>query len=149
MPCVPVLKHSCIDAMNPLFFGDPSVRIDTVVRAAAHHGVSSICDSDYSGALAMISSVLVARIAQGCVGFALPTLGGQPVAECDVADVDLANPNLQRSIPACGGNVFFCWRLVPRPGCASASPQGVGITIERNGASPPIGSEPRAICTAA
>ena len=147
--CVPVLQHSCIGAQNKSFFADPSIRLNTVVRGAAYHGVSSICDNDYSSALASLSSVLVSRIGQGCVTFKLPVVAGDPVAECDVYDVDLANPAMRTAIPACTNNVFPCWRLVPRQGCATASPQGVGITVERNGLIQPIGTEVRAVCTAA
>ncbi len=46
--CQVRLQHSCQNNFDPAFFGDPAVRLNTVINAAPLHQVSSICGSDLS-----------------------------------------------------------------------------------------------------
>jgi hypothetical protein len=70
MPCAdqvntascPILQHSCVAATNSMFFGDPAVRVAAVVNAAANSQVTSLCDTDYSAAVAGLAQKIVARL---------------------------------------------------------------------------------------
>jgi hypothetical protein len=43
-PCVPVLGHACMNPLNPIFFADPAVRLNTVVTSVAQSALRSFCD---------------------------------------------------------------------------------------------------------
>jgi hypothetical protein len=62
-PCVPVIQVSCHNQQNPVFFGDPTVRLKAVVQAAGGLA-ASICDADYSAVLAQLASRIAARLNQ-------------------------------------------------------------------------------------
>jgi hypothetical protein len=159
--CVPVLQHSCMNPDKPAFFGDPSVRLNTVVRAAGHGAVSSICANDYSGALRGIADLVSAVIDSGCIPGKLPTdADGNPVADCVVEDVTrdpAGGPPLTTELPRCDhvGGATPCWRLEAQPSCtcppgggdcAGTSPDGLGITVERGGVPAPAHTTARMSC---
>jgi hypothetical protein len=70
MPCAdqvntsqcPILSHSCIAATDSRFFGDPGVRLAAVVGAAYTSQQSSMCDTDYSPAIAGLAQKIIARL---------------------------------------------------------------------------------------
>ena len=64
-PCVPILQQSCQNPDNPVFFGDPAVRLNTVIGAAHAHKISSICDGDYSVPMIDMASAIVERLKRG------------------------------------------------------------------------------------
>ena len=61
-PVCPILNHSCVDAANPMFFGDPAVRISAVVDAALTAQRTSMCQSDYSSAVDALAQSISARL---------------------------------------------------------------------------------------
>jgi hypothetical protein len=151
-PCVPVLDHSCINVNKPQFFGDPSIRINSLINAAAHHSVSSICDDDYSGALQNLGNQIASQLGLGCIGSKLPSdpqSPGQYLSNCIVTDVTQANGTSSTfNIPKCTAppSSWPCWRVETKPGCAGRSPQGLGLTIDRNGQPTPPNADIRASC---
>jgi hypothetical protein len=54
-----VLAASCVSPTHSAFHADPAVRLNALVNAAACHGVSSICDADYSQAMGDLSNRMV------------------------------------------------------------------------------------------
>lgn len=125
------LSHSCMSATDPRFFGDPAVRLASVVASARNNALMSVCDADDTQALRSLADLLFARTASAC----LP----QPVAnradgtpDC-VAEELTALPDGTTStteIPSCAenGDTPPCWRLVDHladydaQNCATASP---------------------------
>jgi hypothetical protein len=65
--CVVRVDHSCQNHAQPQFFGDPSLRLNTVVRSASSYQITSICGDnldakpDYSGALRTLTDVIHQR----------------------------------------------------------------------------------------
>ena len=146
-PCVPVLQHSCQNPKQPVFFGDPAVRLNTVINAAPIHKIASICDSDYSGALADIGNLVVSSLKPGCVPIAL----ADPInPDCAVDEATTHNDGTTEIhlIPACanGNGIYPCWSVGMRPDCGVRSPQSLGITIERNGKAAPPNTVARIEC---
>jgi hypothetical protein len=66
--CLVRLQHSCQNTVQPGFFGDPAVRLNTVVRSVMAWQISSICGGnltqtpDYSTAMTSISDLIKARL---------------------------------------------------------------------------------------
>ncbi len=61
-PQCPILNHSCVAPANPLFFGDPAVRLSAVVDAAYTSQRSSSCETDYSPAVDGLAQKIIARL---------------------------------------------------------------------------------------
>ncbi len=158
-PCVPVLQHSCQNTAQPVFFGDPAVRLNTVVNSAANHAISSICDADYTGALQNLAKLIVSNIGGGCIPSPLANVDtSQPsstwMPDCVVADVtqNMDGTTTQTPIPQCdnnnamGASVYPCWSLDQKDTCSGGSPQSVGITINRNGQPAPPNTDASVAC---
>jgi hypothetical protein len=145
--CVPVLQHSCQNPQTPTLFGDPPVRLNTVVTAVANHAVSSICDSDYTGALMNLANLIVSNIGGGCIPSALPDPNNP---DCVVEDVtrNADGTTTTTEIPQCASppTTYPCWHLEHKDACAHSSPDGVGITIERNGQPAPDNTDASVAC---
>jgi hypothetical protein len=70
MPCAdqvntascPILSHSCVSPTNNMFFGDPPVRLATVVKSAATWQMTSICDAGIGAGLDAIAQKILARL---------------------------------------------------------------------------------------
>jgi hypothetical protein len=140
-PCVPVLQHSCQNPMDGAFFGDPSVRLNTVVQAAPNHAIASICDTDYTAALEKVARLIVSQSGPCCLADRLPPdphAPGDPslfVADCDVQEVTLHDDGSSSSvpIPRCSESVAPpCWNIETKGQCTGLGPQGLGITITRS-----------------
>jgi hypothetical protein len=140
-PCVPVLQHSCVNPTKPSLFGDPAVRLNTVVRSVLQHQVQSICDDDYSLAV-KFATWGPDTIGVGCIPKALPRDAmGNLKLDCVVEDViqnadGTITRNELRQCDATASNIP-CWTIDPNDRCAGAgglpgiSPDGVGLTIHR------------------
>src|SRR5579871_1450297 len=164
-PCVPVLQHSCQNPQEPQFFGDPAVRLNTVVGAAVNHGVSSICDSDYTNALQNLANLIISDIGGGCIPSQLPdptnpdcvvedvtrnsdgTTSVSEIPKCMVT-IPYTEPmgwTPQNDMPAPPGS-YPCWTLDNNPNCGAQSPQGVGVAIHRNGQPAPPNTDASVAC---
>jgi len=61
-PSCLVLDPSCVAPTNPVFFGNPAVRLATVIQSAATSQSTSSCDVDYTPALADLAQKIIARL---------------------------------------------------------------------------------------
>lgn len=133
-----------------MFFGDPAVRLNQVITAAANHKVSSICDGDYRTTLQDMARLIIAQLGSRCLSKKLP--GNAASADCTVEEVthNLDGTDDAKVLPRCaasdGGMVFPCWRIETKDRCAGISPQGLGVTIDRSGAATPPRTTERASC---
>ncbi|MSP58756.1 MAG: hypothetical protein EXR72_00155 [Myxococcales bacterium] len=147
-PCVPVVQPSCQNNAQPEFFGDPAVRINAVINAAANHRISSICDQDFTPALDGLAQLIVSNLGTGCIPAALPD-PNNPV--CTVEDVTHSadGHTIVLEIVRCtapnSSKYYPCWRVEKSDQCAG-SPQGLGLTIDRNSQPGPDNTETAASC---
>jgi hypothetical protein len=143
-PCVPVVQHSCQNTAEPVFFGDPSVRLTSVVEQVKNHSLSSICDDDYSGAMQAFSFLLASKIG-GCLPWTLDL--AQP--DCDVNDFVGTVDNSPTATPVArcsDGSAMPCWEVQSRDWCTGASPQGAAMVVHRGGKPAPDGTTTRIAC---
>jgi hypothetical protein len=138
-PCVPVLQHSCQNPAEPVFFGDPAVRLNTVVNAAPNHLLASICESDYSVPLQNVASAVASHIGIGCLPYAL---GGAAAPDCTVEmrteNVDGTTTVVQ--VPACAaGGSRPCWQAATNAAgaCSGSSPDNLQLTVVFGAPAPP------------
>src|SRR5205823_833342 len=106
-PCLAALKHSCQSVANPVFFGDPAVRLNTVIRAVPQHALSSICDDDYAPALDRAAKLIVSAIGGACIKYKLPRdAGGALALDCEVDDLIQNGDGTVTTniVPQCPGN---------------------------------------------
>ena len=136
-PCVPVLQHSCVNPQNMNFFGDPSVRLNAVIRSVKQFAITSICENDYTPALTEAAALIVSTLGFGCIRDAFPRdMNNNLVTECNVKDVTL-NPDGTESrtpVAKCDDSKSNvpCWVIEQKTECAPpVSPDGVGFTIYR------------------
>ncbi|MGZ3439222.1 MAG: hypothetical protein ACXVDD_06890, partial [Polyangia bacterium] len=130
-PSCPILNHSCVAAANAQFFGDPAVRVRTVVSAAKHNNLTSICDTDYTSAINALGDLIVSAIGAGCLNSPIANRAdGTP--DCVVEDVT-ANPDgsvTTKELPSCAENNHMvpCWQVVDKlqqyqqQGCTATAP---------------------------
>ena len=162
VPCSPVgpqcavtLQHSCQNQASPAFFGDPPVRLGTVIEAAHLNQSANICGTDptkppdYSQTLQKVASLISSSLKPGCVPAPLTSVN-EP--DCVVEDVTTRNDGTQTqvSIPACttAAGRYPCWSATVTPRCAPpASPQSISIDIERNGVPAPPMTSARVECS--
>ena len=151
--CVVALQHSCQNRAAPAFFADPGVRINAVIDAAPTHQVTSICGDDldqapdYSQALEKVANLIKSHIGDGCIPAPL-TDPSNP--DCVVEDVTHGpNGDQQTLIPRCdqAAGTFPCWKVEAKADCKTSSPEGLGVTIERNGAPAPPGTTAEVSCS--
>jgi hypothetical protein len=131
-PSCPILSHSCVAASDPThFFGDPAVRLRSVVSSAKHNNLTSICDTDYTSAINALGDLIVSAIGAGCLNSPIANrANGFP--DCVVEDVT-ANPDGSKStkeVPSCAenGHVVPCWQVIDKlsqynmQGCTPTAP---------------------------
>ena len=143
-PCVPVLQHSCMNPTQPAFFGDPAVRLNTVVNSVGNHYIASICDSDYSPALVSLAG-RIGKILGGAGCINLP-LADPANPSCTINDRTPAANGTSNTvaIPQCGAGVPLpCWSIGSKPQC-----QGLALTVSR-AAPPATGTVTTGSCVAA
>jgi hypothetical protein len=61
-PSCPILDHSCVSAANPAVFGDPALRISTVVDAAYTSAEGSLCATDDTPVVDDLAQKIIARL---------------------------------------------------------------------------------------
>ncbi len=143
VPCSPIgtgclvrVDHSCQNNVAPAFFGDPAVRLNTVVRTAQYNAVSSICGTDvnqtpdYSQALSMAGALLRSRLSGNCI----PTKLANPMEpDCEVIAYVPAPGGggpIETTLPRCDQSAGDpCWSPVAAPYCAGVSPDDVAIEL--------------------
>ena len=111
------LNHSCIAASNPLFFGDPAVRLNTVIKSAKNSNLTSICDTDYTAAIQTLGNLIISQIGVGCLSSPIANRAdGNP--DCVVTDVTANADGSQTSVevPSCveNNNTVPCWQKQDR-----------------------------------
>jgi hypothetical protein len=165
-PSCVILSHSCsapqpVDAMgNPLFFGDPAVRISTVINSAksGHKQETSICDTDYTTAIEGIGDIIVSQIGKGCVDSYIVDRADGTGPDCVVEDVttNMDGSTTIKSVPSCtaNNNMTPCWKVEQKPDCPvitnPADPsksEQIGITVDRGGQMAPPGTTARVSCS--
>lgn len=148
-PCVPVLQHSCHNPTRPELFGDPAVRLNTVVRAAPTHRIWSICEEDYSVAIRQLALMVASQLGTGCLTDAIFTAARPDDIDCKVSDVK-EDPDRETvtDLLRCTGNNVPCWRVENKDVCSGISQQGIGLTIDRGGMPMAADTHVRAGCTA-
>jgi hypothetical protein len=161
--CLVRLQHSCQNTVQPGFFGDPAVRLNSVINKAQFKNITSICGSDltqtpdYSSALQAVGMLISSAIKPGCIGAKLTN-----PPDCVVEDVT-SNPDgsvTEHQLPECtldnngnpvGGSTYPCWAVVKKAMCMGngpgTSPDGVGVTIFRNNVPPPANTSARVECS--
>jgi hypothetical protein len=140
-PCVPVLKHSCQNMAEPVFYAEPAVRLNAVVNAVESHSIYSLCDANYTEAMNGISAAIASQLGACC----LPS-APSPELDCVVEEITTAldGSTTTTAIPACSLGATPCWRIENKVDCT-----GVGVTVDRGGAVAPPRTHTRAACVAA
>jgi hypothetical protein len=146
--CTPVLAHSCRNVDDRAFYGDPAVRLNTVVRAAAHHAITSICYNDYSSAMKQVTDLITVALQPACIPASLTDLSNPDCAVEDVTtslDTGAVTVNV---IPSCATqpDANPCWSVQAQTKCASISPDGVAVVVDRKGGNPPPDTDVRFAC---
>jgi hypothetical protein len=131
-PNCPILNHSCVAATNSMFFGDPAVRLSSVVSSAKHHNLTSICDTDYTAAIQALGDLIISQIGAGCLNSPIANRAdGTP--DCVVEDVTALpdGSTSTKEIPSCAenGHVVPCWLVIDKlmqyqqQGCTPTAPE--------------------------
>jgi hypothetical protein len=135
--CV-VLGHSCLSPSDPTIFGDPAVRIDTVVRSTLNGIQASICDGDFQPALDKMATTMAGRMGGGC-------LPGALVENYDSTCIVTVDG---RDVHNCGEGPPPCWSLADDATCPPRQTPDGGTVKRRiavTGASPTATTT--AVCT--
>jgi hypothetical protein len=66
--CGVTLHHSCVSQISPGIFGDPAVRINTVIGSVMNGRTWSICADDYGAAMTMLAQSIETQVMGGSVG---------------------------------------------------------------------------------
>lgn len=153
--CQMRLQHSCQNQAQPAFFADPAVRIQAVVQSVMFNQTSSICGEDltqppdFTKALTDLGMLISSQISPGCIPAKLEDASNP---QCIVDDVTEMSDGTEKivPIPACAtapANTFPCWKVEQKKACATLSPDGVGISIDRNGMDAPPNTNASVECS--
>jgi hypothetical protein len=132
--CLVRLQHSCQNTTAPGFFGDPAVRLNSVVRAARYNQVFSICGDtlavapDYSRALSATGNLLRTRMLANCLPNKLADTGN-PVCDVIASTTDSDGVVHATVLPRCDQGAPPCWHVQAQNSCASSSPDGVAVLL--------------------
>ena len=99
------------------FFGDPAVRLSTVVASAKHNNLTSICDTDYTAAIQALGDLIISQIGAGCLNSPIANrANGNP--DCVVEDVTALpdGTTMTSELPSCAenGHVVPCWQVIDK-----------------------------------
>jgi hypothetical protein len=122
-----MIAHSCTAADGS--FADPAVRIGEMVDHFGANGrMISICDGEFSGALADIGSDVLNYVSAPCITGRISKKAGTTHDDCTVVD----NATGQ-TIPDCAdtNQAGTCWHLVPS---ATNACSGVTVSIQGSAA---------------
>ncbi len=144
-----VLSHSCTNPSDSAFFGDPAVRINTLLAKNQGSTIASICDDDaaYKTALDAIGKKIVAALKPSCLTSPLKYVdAAQTKPDCDIQDVTTVNgEDVHTQIPFCGdvNNQFPCFKVAAAADCPqicnpiSSDYEKVGVQVDRGGKDAP------------
>src|SRR5262249_23619166 len=112
---------------------------------------------DYSGALSDVANLIVPLLSAGCIPAPLVDPAHPDCVVEDVTRDDNGNVIAEHQFGMCtldGSNMpkpdnqFPCWAVLPKAECTKdLSPEGVGVTIFRNGMQPPSNTSLRVECS--
>jgi hypothetical protein len=173
--CYVCMRHSCQNSAQDVFFGDPAVRLNSVINQVntanqqAGVAVAPICGDEpdvhqpnaapnYAKALQAVANRITTGIGDGCIPTPLKgwvadgSSNNDP--DCTVEDDTLetsgpqAGQTIITEIPRCdqANGQFPCWRVEVKPRCADKSPQSIGVTVDRNGQDAPLHTFARVDC---
>jgi hypothetical protein len=133
---IQALAHSCMyQGAQNVEVGDPPARLKAFLDLfPGRNALTSICQSNLSGALMQISGLVANSIGSPCIGAAIAdTNPGMPGLQpnCIVEDVDGATVI---PIPACG-SARPCWRFEEDPNCTLFD--HLKLVVERTAVPPP------------
>jgi hypothetical protein len=114
-PSCSTLNHSCVAATDAKFFGDPAVRLNSVVNQARNHSLTSICDTDYTAAMQRLGDLIISSIGAGCLNSPIANRAdGTP--DCVVTDVTALpdGSTSTKEVPSCAENnhQIPCWQVI-------------------------------------
>jgi hypothetical protein len=146
-PCVPVLQHSCQNQVKPVFFGDPAVRLNSVVNAAPHGSLFSICDADYTAPFEGIGMWLINLIGNRCIPTPVADVNA-PVCVVEEVTANADGTTTSNTLPRCSSDgIFPCWDVKTQVAtCANLSPQSLSLMIIRNNQPEPPNTSIRFYC---
>jgi hypothetical protein len=135
------------------FFGDPAVRLNSVISAAPNSVIASICDADWSASMQKAAAQVIDHLPKGCIP--------APVADandpdCEVEDHTIGSDGLPLPvvvIPRCDRAPAgaTCWSAQVLAECAPdqprGSPQSLGVVIDRHGMDAPPSTSTRVTCS--
>ena len=149
------LQPSCTATVNGNFaIGRPGLRLDELVHAFGDHGTfETVCQSDYSGALAAIGGKLFAMMSPCLEGDIAIYGGGAPT--CTVVEREQLGTaaEVDRAMPACAMRDATtpapgprpCWWTVADSATCSTTTTNLAFHVERD-AVPPDGTVVDATC---
>jgi hypothetical protein len=154
LSCVWLVDNACTSRVDPLWVGDPAIRLAKVVGAAAHQQQTSVCDVSYQAALEGLGQQIGEGLKPACL---TSPLSRPEDPDCLVEDVTPrydGEPDVVAPIPTCrsANNAAPCWRVIQATACApvhnptTGLDEQVGIEVERAGLAPPVGSTVRIQC---
>src|SRR5262249_23855027 len=156
------LDHSCMGVLNGRQnVGDPGVRLNAFEKAFTIHGYfTNVCDNHYEMVLNDIGKLIASVVGNRCLNGDIdaddinPTVPGLQL-NCEVSAVPNAGgPAAELVIPRCGmkdantpdlTTTPCWWARVDTTACANTATH-TAIFIERNNASPPVGTHVAARC---
>lgn len=111
----PVVAHSCVSADDPTLFGDPAVRLESVVKASANQNTASICAGDYAAAVAdALPRFYVEDLGVPCLAQAV-AVRADGMTDCSAEDLTTSpdGSTTITTVPSCveNGGIVPCWRL--------------------------------------
>ncbi|HZS38086.1 MAG TPA: hypothetical protein VFF06_14715 [Polyangia bacterium] len=163
--CAVVLQHSCVSVTNSAFFGDPAVRIRSVINSVVNpmnKQNTSICDSSYQQALQGLGDIIVSSLKPGCLSSPIENPDTHP--DCVVEDVSRNSDGTTSvsEIPWCGTNdpnaaanssTKPCWYLKTDPLCPvvdaafdGGATQQYGVSIIRPASGAPPNTTAQVSC---
>jgi hypothetical protein len=120
--CYMALQHSCENIVQPGFFADPAVRLNAVVRSAAHSHIASICGDDpnkapdYTSTMQKVGELISTYLRPACLNAPIAARVEDGTPDCVVEDVTAHPDGPPTTIPiascALDGNVPPCWQAV-------------------------------------
>jgi hypothetical protein len=147
-----ILSHSCYLPTDMSIFGDPAVRLVSLVSKAQNNQITSICDTDYKSALQGVGNKIVSALQPSCL---TAPIKDPTKPDCVVEDVTVVNgEDVHKSIPFCpnAAGAKPCWTAVQETMCpkicnpTNGCLQQFGVNIDRGGMMAPPNTTAQVSC---